>query len=87
MENSLFIATGNWGCGVSCKGEKKLKSILQIMACCVADKSMIYFTFKNLIFSNELQDFYKFLCENKFTVCMYSINFFKISTNAFYINK
>ncbi|XP_055312358.1 poly(ADP-ribose) glycohydrolase-like isoform X2 [Sitodiplosis mosellana] len=38
------VATGKWGCGIF-GGDKHLKSLLQLMACCITDRPLVYYTF------------------------------------------
>ena len=40
----MAVATGNWGCGAF-GGDPQLKAMLQWMACSVAQRDMVYFTF------------------------------------------
>lgn len=61
------VATGNWGCGAF-NGNKQLKSLLQLMACVVADRPLVYFTFGSEKFCDELTTFHKFLLENRITI-------------------
>ncbi|KAL3308917.1 hypothetical protein Ciccas_012546 [Cichlidogyrus casuarinus] len=35
------IVTGNWGCGAEC-GDRKLKAVIQLMACAAAKKNLYY---------------------------------------------
>lgn len=49
------IATGHWGCGVF-NGDKQLKAIIQIMAAAVAKRDLHYYCFKDLNFSQELEE-------------------------------
>ena len=69
------IATGNWGCGAF-GGNVQLKFLIQLMAAAVAKKPLIFFTFDNLmssqnetLLSEELQELFK-LVENQ-NVCKY----------------
>lgn len=62
------VATGNWGCGAF-GGDKHLKALLQIMAASVARRDLIYFTFYDEEFSNELQEIHTLIKSNsKLTV-------------------
>ncbi|XP_055304353.1 poly(ADP-ribose) glycohydrolase-like [Sitodiplosis mosellana] len=58
------IATGNWGCGAF-NGDKHLKSLLQLMACCVTERPLVYFTFGDEQLRDELFTIYEFLKQNK----------------------
>ncbi|KAF5300802.1 hypothetical protein FQR65_LT09105 [Abscondita terminalis] len=60
------VATGNWGCGAY-KGDPKLKFLLQLMACNVSNRDMVYFTFNNEELAVQLKEMYKFLAKNKIT--------------------
>ncbi|GMS92175.1 hypothetical protein PENTCL1PPCAC_14350, partial [Pristionchus entomophagus] len=51
------IVTGNWGCGVY-NGDKELKSLLQLIAASKAGRPMIYTTFKDEQFAEQLEQMY-----------------------------
>lgn len=61
------VATGNWGCGAF-NGDKYLKSLLQMMACCVTERPLAYYTFGDERFRNELFVMHEFLSKNKITI-------------------
>ncbi|XP_031627780.1 poly(ADP-ribose) glycohydrolase isoform X2 [Contarinia nasturtii] len=61
------IATGNWGCGAF-KGDKNLKSLLQLMACCVTKRPLVYYTFGDEELCQELFWFFEHLVEEKVTI-------------------
>lgn len=61
------VATGNWGCGAF-NGNKRLKSLIQLMACTVNDRPLVYFTFGNDKLCNDFRTFHKFLLESKITI-------------------
>lgn len=61
------VATGNWGCGAF-NGNKHLKSLLQLMACVVNDRPVVYFTFESEKLRDELISFHKYLAESKITI-------------------
>lgn len=58
--NLAPIATGNWGCGAF-QGDKKLKFLIQLMACVVCKRDMVYFTFGDIELQEELDKMHKFL--------------------------
>lgn len=62
------IATGNWGCGAF-GGDKMLKSLLQLMACCVTKQPLDYYTFGDGQFMKELLEMHKHLSGKKVKVC------------------
>eukprot|EP01080_Neovahlkampfia_damariscottae_P010710 gene10710-3332_t len=63
-----FIATGLWGCGVFL-GDKELKSLLQIMAASEGHrKGMVFYTYGDDKFRDELKNIYEKLLEFKVTV-------------------
>ncbi|XP_002155531.4 poly(ADP-ribose) glycohydrolase isoform X1 [Hydra vulgaris] len=61
------IATGNWGCGAF-GGDIYLKALLQLMAASNAGRNIVYFTFGDEKFANELTEIHKFIQENSLTV-------------------
>ncbi|XP_077295766.1 poly(ADP-ribose) glycohydrolase-like isoform X2 [Arctopsyche grandis] len=61
------VATGNWGCGAFC-GSPYLKSLLQLMACCVARRPMAYFTFGDTQLRDDIINMYNFLSQNNISV-------------------
>lgn len=58
------VATGNWGCGAF-NGDKYLKSLLQLMACCVTQRPLVYYTFGDKMLRDELFMMYEYLVDNK----------------------
>lgn len=58
------VATGNWGCGAF-NGNKQLKSLLQLMACCVTKRPLVYYTFGDEQFCDELSMIHEYLSTNK----------------------
>lgn len=64
------VATGNWGCGAF-GGNKRLKALIQLMACCVTCRPMVYFTFGDKDLRDELLEMYKFLKDEKISVGKY----------------
>ena len=68
LKNELpAIATGNWGCGAF-GGDIYLKALLQLMAASNAGRNIVYFTFGDQKFANELIEMHKFIQENFLTV-------------------
>ncbi|GMR52009.1 hypothetical protein PMAYCL1PPCAC_22204, partial [Pristionchus mayeri] len=47
------VATGNWGCGVY-QGDKELKSLIQLIAASKAGRAMVYITFGEKEFAEQL---------------------------------
>lgn len=64
------VATGNWGCGAF-NGDKSLKSLLQLMVCCVTNRPLVYFTFGDTQLRDDFNDIFQYLSRNKVTVCEY----------------
>lgn len=61
------VATGNWGCGAY-NGNKRLKALLQLIACVATDRPMVYYTFGGEKLCDELITFHKYLTESKITI-------------------
>lgn len=61
------VATGNWGCGAF-GGNKHLKSLLQLMACCYTERPLVYYTFGDEEFRDDLFMIYEYMVENQFTI-------------------
>ncbi|XP_055295117.1 poly(ADP-ribose) glycohydrolase-like [Sitodiplosis mosellana] len=61
------VATGNWGCGAF-NGDTRLKAILQLMACVVNDRPLVYFTFGSKKLRDDLVTFHKYLSDSKITI-------------------
>ncbi|GMR49238.1 hypothetical protein PMAYCL1PPCAC_19433 [Pristionchus mayeri] len=55
QDNVRPIATGNWGCGVF-NGDKELKSLIQLIAASKAGRPMIYVTFQDERFADQLDE-------------------------------
>ncbi|KAF7272905.1 hypothetical protein GWI33_014342 [Rhynchophorus ferrugineus] len=66
-ENLAPVATGNWGCGAF-NGSKMLKSLIQLMACAVAGRDLVYYSFGDVELVQKFYDMYLFLAENLVTV-------------------
>ncbi|KAK4881298.1 hypothetical protein RN001_004617 [Aquatica leii] len=62
------VATGNWGCGAY-RGDPNLKFLIQLMACNISKRDMVYFTFNNNELSTKLKEMYLFLKNNNVTIC------------------
>lgn len=62
------IASGNWGCGAF-NGDTTLKSLLQLMVCCVTNRPLVYFTFGDVQLRDELYDMHRYLVSNKIKIC------------------
>jgi len=54
------IATGNWGCGAF-GGDIHLKALLQLIASAIAERDLIYFTFGDKTFKNDLDEMHSFI--------------------------
>ena len=70
------IATGNWGCGVF-RGDRQLKSVIQILSASLSNKSLVYYSFSSTDFSRDLKQFlniYKRFLQNPSNIKMYSHN-------------
>ncbi|XP_044733397.1 poly(ADP-ribose) glycohydrolase-like [Chrysoperla carnea] len=61
------VATGNWGCGAF-RGDPYLKALLQIMACRLAGRDIVYYTFGNTSLRDELYSLFTALTENNITI-------------------
>jgi poly(ADP-ribose) glycohydrolase len=61
------VATGKWGCGAF-GGEPHLKALLQWMACSVAKRDMVYFTFDEVKLVKELNEYHSLLTFHNVTV-------------------
>eukprot|EP01080_Neovahlkampfia_damariscottae_P009838 gene9838-2161_t len=61
------IITGNWGCGAYAN-DKQVMSLVQILAASQAKRQMIYHTYGDIKFTEELQSIYEFLIERDVTV-------------------
>lgn len=55
---------GNWGCGAF-NGDKSLKSLLQLMVCCVTNRPLVYFTFGDKQLRDDFYTIYQYLTRNK----------------------
>ncbi|XP_055851769.1 poly(ADP-ribose) glycohydrolase [Episyrphus balteatus] len=61
------VASGNWGCGAF-GGEATLKALLQLMACTVAKRPLVYFTFGDEKLRDSVHQIHTFFIENNVTV-------------------
>ncbi|CAJ0605407.1 unnamed protein product [Cylicocyclus nassatus] len=61
------IATGGWGCGVL-RGDKELKSLIQIVAAAKAGRDMVYCAFHDKQFEDSLLDVYNMLVQRNVTI-------------------
>lgn len=62
------VATGNWGCGAF-NGDKSLKSLLQLMVCCVTNRPLVYFTFGDNQLRDDFYSMFLYLKENEVKIC------------------
>ncbi|KAL3285060.1 hypothetical protein HHI36_019184 [Cryptolaemus montrouzieri] len=67
-DNLAPVATGNWGCGAF-QGNAKLKSLIQLMACNVAHRDLVYYTHGDLKLQDDIYEMYLFIVANKITIC------------------
>ncbi|XP_023015523.2 poly(ADP-ribose) glycohydrolase [Leptinotarsa decemlineata] len=65
--NLAPVATGNWGCGAF-RGNSSLKTVLQLMACCAAERDMVYYSFGNEELRDEFYEMYLFLINNNIII-------------------
>lgn len=72
------VATGNWGCGAY-NGDKKLKSLLQLIVCCIAKRPMVYFTFYDTELCDDIEMIFRFLTKNHIKIGNFGINLNKSS--------
>ncbi|CRK91263.1 CLUMA_CG004943, isoform A [Clunio marinus] len=61
------IASGNWGCGAF-GGNKQIKSLIQLMACSVNQRNLVYFTFGEDEIMSEINEMFEFLKRNEITI-------------------
>eukprot|EP00053_Salpingoeca_punica_P015769 m.145920 g.145920 ORF g.145920 m.145920 type:complete len:690 (-) comp16795_c0_seq3:1113-3182(-) len=67
------VATGNWGCGAF-GGDKLLKALIQIIACTVAKRPLVYFTFGDVELCNDISRVNQTTTENEIKIGeLYSI--------------
>lgn len=89
IDNLSPVATGNWGCGIF-RGNPRLKSLIQLMACTAANRDMAYFTFHNNDLMKDISEMYTFLADNNVTVgayiFIYLLQFLENSCNIICIN-
>lgn len=64
------VATGNWGCGAF-GGDKTLKTLLQLMVCCVTNRPLVYYTFDDSHLRDDFYNIFQYLSENKIKICRY----------------
>lgn len=61
------VATGNWGCGAF-RGNKYLKSLLQLMACRAASRDMVYYTFGDKELKEKFYDLFMTIVQHDGTI-------------------
>ncbi|KAM7349740.1 poly(ADP-ribose) glycohydrolase [Cochliomyia hominivorax] len=61
------VASGNWGCGAF-GGEATLKALLQLMACTLTNRPLVYFTFGNEELRDQVHKMHTFFIENNILV-------------------
>eukprot|EP01127_Copromyxa_protea_P009445 TRINITY_DN2234_c0_g1_i3.p1 TRINITY_DN2234_c0_g1~~TRINITY_DN2234_c0_g1_i3.p1 ORF type:complete len:302 (+),score=44.16 TRINITY_DN2234_c0_g1_i3:90-995(+) len=64
---NIPVATGHWGCGAF-RGDKQLKSLIQLMAASHSNRSVRYFTFGDRNFQQQLESLYTILIKQKITI-------------------
>ncbi|XP_063912278.1 poly(ADP-ribose) glycohydrolase-like [Zophobas morio] len=67
-QNLSPVATGNWGCGAF-KGDPKLKSIIQLMACSASGRDLVYYSFGDTELRDDFYKIHLFLANNKILIC------------------
>nr|XP_020443068.1 poly(ADP-ribose) glycohydrolase-like isoform X2 [Monopterus albus] len=65
--NEPDIATGKWGCGAF-NGDPQLKAVIQLMAAAKARRGLAFFTFRDRVLEQGLQDIYRLLVTEGITV-------------------
>lgn len=63
----LPVCSGNWGCGVF-RGDKQLKALIQLMACCLNRRNLMYCTFLEKELMEEVHEMFEFLTQHEFTI-------------------
>lgn len=61
------VSTGKWGCGYF-NGNAQLKSIIQLMAAVVAERSLVFSTCGDANFGASFYMMYEYICEHKITI-------------------
>lgn len=61
------VASGNWGCGAF-GGDANLKALIQLMACTLTSRPLVYFTFGNEDLRDEVHKMHTFFIENNILV-------------------
>ena len=63
----LKIISGSWGCGAY-KGERAYKAIIQLIAASEGDRNLVYVSFEDDGFKDDLEEFYRHLVVKRYTV-------------------
>lgn len=61
------VASGNWGCGAF-GGEASLKALIQLMACTITKRPLVYFTFGNRELRDSIHNMHTYFIENNIKV-------------------
>lgn len=61
------VCSGNWGCGAF-RGNKQLKALIQIIACCLNRRDLLYCTFGDHVLGKNLANMAMFLKKHEITV-------------------
>jgi poly(ADP-ribose) glycohydrolase len=61
------LITGNWGCGAYA-GDKQVMSMVQLLACAKSNRDLIYHTYGDFRFQEDLQEIYDFLVKKNVTI-------------------
>lgn len=67
QEHLKPIATGNWGCGAF-RGDKELKSLIQLIVAAQCKRNLVYFTFGDECLMQRFHELYELLCQNRIVV-------------------
>lgn len=64
---AIPVCSGNWGCGAF-RGNKPLKALIQLMACCITQRNLFYCTFGETELMEKIDTMFNFLTQNDVTV-------------------
>lgn len=65
--DQLKMISGSWGCGAF-KGEKHYKAIIQLIAASESGRDLVYVSFEDDGFKDQLDEFYGHLLSKNYTV-------------------
>jgi len=69
------VAGGMWGCGAF-NGDPQFKSLIQLIACAVTNRSIKFFTFGDEVFAAQLKEVHANLISQRVTVCKIHTSFY-----------